>query len=190
MKIRNMQTNICLIFILIFSSISCKEKTNPVQSPQEETKGLIPLTEGNAWTYKETLYNSDLSISRVDTFKYSIKKDTVVNGVTWKLLSEIQWGYRNDSLGFHETNWEHALYTYLYPAKVGDEMNSYKVVSTDTLVNTPMGNLHCYKYQSVWFGTPLNTLIAPNIGIVRVEDTGSTQKYISEVKELIQVKIN
>jgi len=177
--------------------MSCKDSPT-MASPEKEPDFLVPLAPGNKWTFRVTTYHTAGDTAYVGTISFHIGSDTIVQGLHWYNYvydgpSAGSEGYRNDEWGFHETNWESIWYSYPYPSKVGDSISYYKVVSVDTSLITPFGKVKCYQYQFLWFGFPMNTFIAPHIGIVRQESAGipfgSITPYRSQDLDLIDYKL-
>jgi hypothetical protein len=182
-----------LICLVAYSS--CSDQGNPIGPLRSNNpNALVPLEVGNRWTFRITSYERDGIVGWVDTLTFYIRADTIVDGVRWALegydggMAGVR-GFRNDTAGYHTTNFEGIEHTYPYPARTGDTVGIWIVLSTDSLVNTPMGVLHCYCYRSyIWYGYPWTELYAPGIGPVYTESVVIPwvgRPYAVETAELI-----
>ena len=162
--------------------------------------GIIPLKIGNTWTYRETNFNPNGSVSSVTQYGLIVTKDTIAQNERWFQFSSGSWG-RNSQDGlllnmFH--SWDDIVLAYKYTATVGDmcEALDYvttKVISTNDVISVPKGSFSCYKYQSNRTDFPDNRLemiewFSPNIGLVRKEEWGLG--YLSSVSELTAYTLN
>jgi len=186
------------IFSFIFI-ISCDKKESVIEPPPQSPTYIVPLTLNNQWTFIRTEYDTLGLITKIDTIDYKIVNDTLIGGQ--HCFKEDYWSfyYRNDSQGLWRWN-PYPKLIYKYPAKVGDTFfNDYlweiKVISIDTLINTPMGKLSCYQYQLDFYGFKTNDFLAPGFGFVIMEGAARsyprlTQPFLFERWEMISANIN
>jgi hypothetical protein len=188
-----------LFYIASFSVLlmldSCTKESNPVESniyPASENV-LVPLAIGNEWTFRLTIFDTTGAVAVLDTFSYFIKGDTVVEGVIWALEGEKtvgvgQIGFRNDSIGYHESNFEGWEEDLPYPGHKNESYNAWTIISTDSVVNTPLGTFWCYVYASSFFGFPYKLIYAPGVGPIHLEIVGvptGGKPLLSETEDLI-----
>jgi hypothetical protein len=189
-----------ILFLIIRISFSCEEDSDPVvQSQSWNPKDvLMPLAVGNSWTFRITTYDSTGHISWMDTSVSYIRGDTFVSGLRWFMegYNGPMVGlpaYRNDEAGLHYIVFGSRTLTYKYPAHAGDTSSPYIVESIDSLVHTPLGDLHCYVYQFDWYGATAHIIFAPGIGMVREEVLGlpweSDSAYLVQTHDLISASI-
>jgi len=191
------RTLICLSILVV---IGCEKKDSIVNPPEELTE-IVPLKIGNQWTFVRTEFDTLGSITRIDTIQYKIIEDTLINNQKWFRQSYWTVLYRNDEEGFWEYNNEPKL-AYKYPAQEGSIFyNNYgwkvTVISTDTLINTPLGILHCYQYQLDFYGFKTNNFLSPGFGFVYMEGAARwyapyphlTDPFLFEKWELISADI-
>lgn len=198
MKLKSGSEVLAVLILLVV--YSCSEKDNPIvpSTPTEALKVLVPLKIGNSWSFRVTTFDTTGSISWIDTLTFFIRTDTIVNGIHWYLQGYDgvmlgQLGFRNGTVGFHETNFVGANWNYPYPSKKGQYFENYFVESTDSIVATPFGELHCYVYKYDWFGTPGRMIFAPGIGWVRTESVGKTwggTVWLAQTKDLVAAEID
>ncbi len=198
-----MKTTVVIILLnaaLILSFNSCKKSETSTQPSRLETspnKYLMDLSIGNSWTYRRVKIDSTGKISKVDTITYFIRTDTVVNGKVWSLMGSNEAmsepiGYRNDDYALYKSNFVSLEVGYPYPTKTGNIYANWSIVSTDTIVPTPIGDLHCICYRSFDYGIPFNVFYAPEIGLVHEESLvkpfGYGDAYIAITQDLIAKK--
>jgi hypothetical protein len=187
--------------ISLISLLSCKKEDNPIVTPPpspQKPKVLVPLTVGNSWSFRVTTFDTTGPVVWTDTLRFFIRTDTIVNNIRWYLegydgVMIGQLGFRNDSVGFHQTNFEGANWDYRYPAQRGQNSWFYTVESIDSVITTPLGNLHCYVYKYDWFGHPGRMIFAPSIGWVRTENVGRTwggTVWLAQTMDLVAVEID
>jgi hypothetical protein len=177
---------------------SCKTD-NPVDVNIPSTSVLLPLDEGNSWTFRRTVYNPNGSINYTDTITQKIVKDSSLYGFKWSFESYEQILYRNDEQGLWGFYTEPRLY-YRYPSSKNVQFvqssDTVTVVSTDTLITTPVGEFHCYHYRINFNNYPINQFICPDLGFVNMEyghyysnPPGGWEPYLSVRLELLSYNI-
>jgi hypothetical protein len=158
-----------LIMLLTFTS--CKTD-NPVDVNIPSASVLLPLDEGNSWTFMRTVYNPNGSVNYTDTITQKIVKDSSLYGFKWSFESYEQVLYQNDEQGLWIFYTEPRLY-YRYPSLPNvhfvQNYDTVTVVSTDTLITTPAGEFHCYHYRINFDNYPINQFICPDLGFVNME---------------------
>ena len=177
MKILNFShlKSLVIFSLLIFSS--CAKKETVIEPPPPESpKYIVPLAKDNNWTFIRTYYDTVGLVISLDTLNYKIISDTLIHNQQWFKNSYLSSFYRTDSVGLWHYD-DYAKLLYKYPAKVGEEyLQDYRwrvsVISTDTLINTPMGVLSCYQYQLDYEGFKINDFLAPGFGFVKMESAG------------------
>ena len=196
-------TKLHFLRILTYTSliiVGC-EKEDSIITPPEKPSELIPLQIGNQWTFIRTEFDTLGLITKMDTIQYKITEDTLINNQKWFKQSYWQVFYRNDEEGFWEFYSEPKL-AYKYPAQEGSKFyNNFgwevTVISTDTLINTPLGSLHCYQYQLELYGFKTNNFLSPVFGFVYMESAARwyapyprlTEPFLFEKWELISADI-
>lgn len=198
MKVRIDLRVLVVLAIIVFPS--CSKKDNPIipPPPPEKPKVLVPLAIGNSWSFRVTTFDTTGPIVWVDTLRFFIRADTLVNNIRWYLKGYDgvmigQLGFRNDNVGFHQTNFEGANWDYPYPAQKGQYSGFYLVESIDSIVTTPLGDLHCYVYKYDWYGHPGRMIFAPGIGWVRTENVGRTwggTVWLAQTMDLVAAEID
>ena len=169
--------NIPFIIICYLFVSGCKKSesvTNPPESVQPTF--LVPLSIGNQWTFIHTKYEDTLgTVSKVDTVRYFIQKDSILYGKKWFLESYQQVLLKNDDEGLWQY-WSEPIIAYRYPIAKGTVFSKYgtqaTVLSTDTLISTPIGQFHCYHFQTNYYGLLVNDFIAPGHGYIHLEYIG------------------
>lgn len=188
-----------LVVITAFALPSCSKKDNPVipPPPTELPKVLVPLTIGNSWSYRVTTFDTTGPVVWTDTLTFFIRTDTMVNNVRWFLegyngVMIGQLGFRNDSIGFHQTNFEGWDVSYPYPASKGQVFQNWTVESIDSLIVTPLGQLHCYVYKYYFYGHAGRMIFAPGIGTVHTDNVGRTwggTVWLAQTQDLVAATI-
>ncbi len=185
-----------IIFIIaLFFLYGCKSK-NPVEPPPVP-QNIIELKLNNFWEYRREYFSSNGDITRIDTFKVTITKDTVINSSVW---------FYNDYYWIYQSNLSDGFYIYVnniptiiwkYPATKGDvyyrASDTVEVMSTNKVTSIGNINYNCYQYQSIFRGLPINTYASPGLGIVYSEGAVSInngEPYINSKVYLINYKIN
>lgn len=100
--------------IILLAVVSCKTD-NSVDPNIPSTSVLLPLDQGNSWTFMRTVYNTDGSINYSDTITQKIVKDSSLYGFKWSFESYEQILYQNDEQGLWGFYTEPRLY-YRYPS--------------------------------------------------------------------------
>lgn len=186
-----------VLISIIFVFYSCKKSSNPVEPPVTDVNRLVPLNIGNSWTYKVTRYDTAGVIERVDTLTYFIRNDTVVNDTKWYILGVEggvligQTGRRNDTSGYHTTDFRGNFWLYPYPAQVGTSDDGITVLAVDSLIETNTDTLSCYVYKRDFTPYISKLFYAPGYGRVYEEDylkSWSTNQ-VYQISELISSSI-
>lgn len=135
---------------------------------------LMPVGLGFQWDFLESDYDSSNVLTRTDT--HHNLADSLFGGGCYRI---VVWKANNPP---------HAAFTlcrspsaclpgfdscFPYPDQVGNYVNGFRLVSTDTMLHVPAGTLRCYHYQSTGSinGGPydINWFLAPGIGIAHME---------------------
>jgi len=188
-------------FVSFLFIISCDKKESVVEPPPQSPTYIVPLALDNEWTFIRTQYDTLGIVTRIDTINYSIVNDTLIGNQHWFKEDYFSFYYYNDSQGLWRWN-PYPKLIYKYPAKVGDIFfNDYlweiKVISIDTLINTPKRKLSCYQYQLDFYGFKTNNFLAPGFGYVSMEGAARwyapyprlTPPFLFEKLEMISANI-
>jgi hypothetical protein len=178
---------------------SCSDMGNPIppaQTPQSPMV-LVPLTIGNSWSFHVTTFDTTGTVVWVDTLAFFIRTDTVVDDVRWYLQGYYgvmigQLGFRNDDVGHHQINFEGWQHNFPYPAQRGQIYENWIVESVDSLLATPLGQLHCYVYRYSWLGHPGRMIFAPGIGTIHTDNVGRTwggTVWLAQTMDLVAATI-
>ena len=163
---------ISLYFIIILLTFTSCNKDNTVDANIPSTSLLLPLDNGNSWTFLRTVYNTNGSVNYADTITQKIVRDSSLYGFKWSFESYEQILYQNDEKGLWVFDTEPRLY-YRYPSfpnvQFVQNFDTVTVISTDTLITTPAGNFHCYHYRINFNNYPINQYICPDLGFVNME---------------------
>jgi hypothetical protein len=191
---------LAVLAIIVFSS--CSKKDNPIiplpSPPSGKPKPLVPLAVGNSWTFRVTTFDTTGPVVWVDTLRFFIRADTFVNNMRWYLegydgVMPGPMGFRHDQAGFHETNFVGNSWDYKYPAQPGQYSGIYVVESIDSVLTTPLGDLHCYVYKYNWYGQSGRMIFAPGIGWIRTEVIGRTwggTVWLAQTQDLVAAVID
>jgi len=187
-----------LYFLIMLLTITSCETDNSVDVNIPSASVLLPLDEGNSWTFKRTVYNSNGTVNYTDTISQNIVKDSSLYGLKWFYESYEEILYRNDEQGLWRFYGEPRLY-YRYPSFPDVEFmqSSYNVtvISTDTLITTQAGTFHCYHYRINFSDIPINQFISPDLGFVNMEygnyyyNPSGWTPYLSSRLELLSYSI-
>lgn len=196
-----------LLFISFLCGLfNCSENENPVN--HQLSNSPFPLKVNNSWNWRPSILDS--SGTELDSFYYTmiIKKETVINGHTWFVMSASDDSsesilYTNKSDGVWAQSFNVIECVYKYPVQMGETYNiSYqddsttiittiKVISTDTLVSVASGSYSCILYQGSYNIQNemyyYDTYFCPGIGVIKaVHKAGN----ISLVTKLVSFVIN
>ncbi|MCL5738862.1 MAG: hypothetical protein M1303_09565, partial [Bacteroidetes bacterium] len=172
-----------LVFVFIPALFfSCSSPTQP----EAGSKGIIPLSKGNAWTYNGYSYDASGGIIDSSSYTDSIDYDTLMYGqhlYSYPFLGNVT---NTDTglivlVGIFGSKPAYA-YEYQYPTTSTTlyycEAGYQHVISMDTLIVVPAGTFHCIHYRR-WRYPTNDTLedayICPGVGIVK--DIGRDFKF-------------
>src|SRR5438105_2529642 len=103
-----------IIFVIALAFLcECKNSTGPSYS-----NVMVPLTNGNSWTFEDTSYAGPDYIQYTGTITVTVTGSGVINGKTYALFDDILTGpTRNDAQGtwrisLDSTYKEYLLYKY------------------------------------------------------------------------------
>ncbi|OGU12600.1 MAG: hypothetical protein A2X61_13850 [Ignavibacteria bacterium GWB2_35_12] len=162
------------------------------------SKELIPLSEGNFWTYdnyyfrktgKDTIYYADsitlhlgkrIKLNNEDWYQWGLKYFDFANVCSNKKNG--LYNITDDSL--HNFQINKALLFFKYPTKLGDEWyNEFdegilQTVNLEEVITVPAGTFKCIHYRRKDLGKYPNSgfFIAPGIGIIKFEITIGSHK--------------
>jgi len=168
---------IYLVLLIVFLSLSCKSTTEPIAD--KPTDSILPMKVGNYWVMQSTYYDTLGNITSILQDTIHVIREQIVLGTRYSVVldkqEEIYYVNRNDGLYALSGNGQEVLIL-KYPASPGDSYfipSVYiAVISTDTLVSVPKGNLHCYHYF-MWNTSgncyPVDDYYSPGIGYVQIE---------------------
>jgi len=163
-------------------SMGDSEPSNSVRVDYVHTSaGAIPLAPGNEWDYDVSAgtggYTLQVDVMRVDLFEsvpwFLIRE--VNGGVdTSRYLRNIEGLVAGSGVFYREQGSSDEQLLWKYPALEGEyyfvEGDCVRVDSTKTSIQVPAGDFgDCYLYRRFPVdGTVIETLLQPNVGIVRV----------------------
>ena len=187
----NMNRTFLLIIAFVFWN--CKTSTT---SPTSENPSIVPLKIGNEWIMQTTYYDTLGNVGSTVQESIKVIGDTTIQGQKYfKVLD----GYalilcRNRADGFCLKSWNDPS-EYLavkYPSSVGDSYSyltiNVMVLSTDTIISVPNGDIHCCHYslsRSAAPTFPLNHFYAPSVGFVQREVAFNDRPMIAIRSKLV-----
>jgi hypothetical protein len=181
------------VLILALLLTSCNDE------PSGPSGGGIffPLSMGNSWSYRYTMYDSTGGVRDTVTVTEFVDGEFTVNGTRWcSIMDPMAWFF---GIRPFYANLQGGLYVSLDSAKTSERkykypaaMNEAVVQNGDTVwiagtaitVLVPAGTFTCVQYQKRFIREGLyfteNTYIAPGIGIVKTESSLSRdqRRYI------------
>ncbi len=137
----------CVALLSVPFVLSSCTKSNPA-GPSPSNSEIVPLTMGNAWTYRSIMYSATDSVLGDGPLSILVNRDTTISGV--HLFSYWGWAAEGDS-GL--TTYADGYFTlYLkYPVDKGATFYAWGfsvLVSTlDTTISVPAGSFHCIDYK-------------------------------------------
>ncbi|MDH4156386.1 MAG: hypothetical protein OEW00_03810 [candidate division Zixibacteria bacterium] len=180
-----------LIIGMLLLAVGCgtKDPLEPVKPPV-----ILPLAEGNIWTYSYVTYDSLGFIARSVTLTREVTQKVAIGGETWSELTSIEEGSpptvkyvvnRSDGLWQADSETGVPYFGIKYPGKVNDLYTGINALGVKGItvtiggigenVTTPAGEYPCYRY--VWSFLFFGYLVegteywAPDVGLMRMEAT-------------------
>jgi hypothetical protein len=180
--------SVIILFVCQFFPLN--SQNNPGKS-QNTTKEIIPLAEGNFWTYQNYYYRSPRkdSINNADSVTLHVGKKILFNNQDWYPWGVLDWDYSNIGInqkdGFYRIFFNNinnisidsACLFFKYPTKNGDKYYSgcvydtLHIISIDEEVTVPAGTFKCIHYRTIDSDKyPDNEFfISPGVGMVKCE---------------------
>ena len=192
-----MKIQLLIVVVILIVHFSCKMNIDPISSNNDQLE-ILPLKLNNTWYNQHTSYDSLGQPRKVQIDTSTICCDTLVNGITYYKFSGLgyTWQY-NDEIGLWHipycgrSGFGNPYLFRKYPCKVGDTFNDFIVASTDTLINSIIGNVKCILFIANLGNYYIEDFSKPGIGQIRgtLYQLNSENQYVkSEEFELIGYK--
>ena len=182
-----------VVICIVLLAVSCgtKDPLEPVKTPV-----ILPLAEGNIWTYSYIVYDSLGFITQNTVLTREITRKVAVGDETWSELTSVDGGNppavkfvvnRSEGLWQADSEAGDPYFGIKYPGKVNDLYTGTSSLLGGNLtvtiagigenVTTPAGEYSCYRYtwSFLLFGVLLEgtEYWAPNVGLMRMEVTAT-----------------
>ncbi|MBM2816532.1 MAG: hypothetical protein HW421_3294 [Ignavibacteria bacterium] len=175
-------------FISLFNTV-CDSKNKKLSK-----KEIIPIAEGNNWTYDNYYYRSPRkdSICEAGTIQLVFGKKIIIKNEEWVQWGVFGFGFSNVGInkkeGFYrifydsiqDINFDSAFLFFKYPTEPGDkwyskfENDTIQTISLYEEVTVPAGTFKCIHYRTKGLSKYPNNgfFIAPGVGMIKCEIIG------------------
>ena len=181
----------CVALLSFTFILSGCTKSNPA-GPSPSNSEIVPLTMGNAWTYRSIIYSPADSVLGDGPLSILVNRDTTISGI--HLFSFWGWAAEGDSGLTTYTDGHFTLYL-KYPIDKGATYYASGwgftvLVSTiDTTITVPAGSFNCIDYQFYAQGyLDAEYFACPRVGVVKeVFYFGSNYPPAASVIQNVQI---
>jgi hypothetical protein len=183
-----------LAIILITGILILNNSESNSKNLQENNNVIVPMAEGNYWTYLRYYYNSSKknSIIEIDTIQFLFGEKVKLNNEVW-----YQWGLKDCGFNFIGRNKEDGFWNithdkktnfsidsaylfFKYPTYIGDvwynknHSDSMQTLSVDEDVIVPAGKYKCIHYLIEGKNnSKKDVYFTPGVGMIKYEFIGS-----------------
>ncbi len=171
---------IVLTLVLLNASCGNNDDSSAVSTPGLPNV-ILPLQDGNFWSYRRTAYDSQGSVIAVDTTTERVARDTLLSGERWYIWqtpSGLSMGTLRSDGYWSLAGGVPALF-FVYPASVNqtymitENGPTIRVIAVDTLISVPRGTFPCIGYEQLddRSGSLVRIdYLAANTGLIRAEE--------------------